>query len=235
MRLFVPFALVLASACSDPATLQKLADIEQRLEQLEKAPPAAGRDRQANPDEDAARKLLQEASVAFRNGDTDKAKELIEKIGSEYGSTRAAGQAGRLKAELELIGSEVGNVTVGEWLQGDLNINDHKATLLVFWELWCPHCKREVPKLQETYTKFKDKGLGMAGVTQLSRNTPPEDIMSFAKDQGLSYAIGKDDGTLSQRFLVSGVPAAAAVKDGKVVWRGHPAQLTDAMIEEWLN
>ena len=38
---------------------------------------------------------------------------------------------------------------------------------------------------------------------------------------------------MSQHFNVSGIPAAAVVKDGKIVWRGHPARLTDEMIQGW--
>jgi hypothetical protein len=29
---------------------------------------------------------------------------------------------------------------------------------------------------------------------------------------------------------VTGIPAAAVVKGGKVIWRGHPAQLTDDVL-----
>ena len=43
----------------------------------------------------------------------------------------------------------------------DLN---SKYTLLVIWEASCGHCKKEVPKLQELYDKWKDKGLAVYGV-----------------------------------------------------------------------
>jgi hypothetical protein len=39
---------------------------------------------------------------------------------------------------------------------------------------------------------------------------------------------------MSDYFAVSGIPAAAVIKDGKVVWRGHPGRLTDDMINAWL-
>ena len=52
----------------------------------------------------------------------------------------------------------------------------------------------------------------------------------------VSYPIAKESGdALSKHFGVRGIPAAAMVKDGKVVWRGHPARLTDDMIEGWIN
>ena len=37
---------------------------------------------------------------------------------------------------------------------------------------------------------------------------------------------------MSSSFAVTGIPAAALVKDGKVVWRGHPARLDDALLDK---
>ena len=39
---------------------------------------------------------------------------------------------------------------------------------------------------------------------------------------------------LAQYFAVSGIPAAAVVKNGKVVWRGHPARINDEMLKGWM-
>ena len=48
--------------------------------------------------------------------------------------------------------------------------------------------------------------------------------------------MAKEDGQkMSDRFGVKGIPAAAVVKNGKVVWRGHPARIKDEMIDGWLE
>lgn len=39
-----------------------------------------------------------------------------------------------------------------------------KYTLVVIWEASCGHCKKEVPKLNDLYKKWKDKGLEVYGV-----------------------------------------------------------------------
>ncbi len=39
-----------------------------------------------------------------------------------------------------------------------------KYTLLVIWEATCGHCKKELPKLNDLYKKWKDKGLEVIGV-----------------------------------------------------------------------
>ena len=75
----------------------------------------------------------------------------------------------------------------------------------------------------------------MVGLTKMSRNKSKEEVMSFLQDKKVSYPIAKENGKLSSHFNVSGIPAAAVVKDGKIVWRGHPARLDDAKLEGWLN
>ena len=58
--------------------------------------------------------------------------------------------------------------------------------------------------------------------------------MGLIREKGVTYPIGKEDGTLTTRFAVKGIPAAALVRNGKVIWRGHPARLTDAQIKTFL-
>lgn len=54
------------------------------------------------------------------------------------------------------------------------------------------------------------------------------------EDYNLTFAIGKEDGTATTQFAVTGIPAAALIQDGVVVWRGHPARVTPEMIEKYL-
>lgn len=131
--------------------------------------------------------------------------------------------------EKEILGKDA-ILQAEEWLQGSATLADGKATLFVFWEEWCPHCKREVPKLQETYTKLQPSGLNVVGVTRMNRGANRVKVDKFIADNGLTYPMLKDDGTMGKHYGVSGVPAAALVKDGKVVWRGNPATLNDNML-----
>jgi hypothetical protein len=59
-------------------------------------------------------------------------------------------------------------------------------------------------------------------------------VRSFVTEKGVQYPVAKENGSLSSHFGVSGIPAAAVVKNGKVIWRGHPARLSEAMLKSWL-
>jgi peroxiredoxin len=136
----------------------------------------------------------------------------------------------RERQEQEVLGKEA-ILQAEEWIQGTATLADGDATLFVFFEEWCPHCKREVPKLQGTYESLRPEGLNVVGVTRMNRGSNRAKVDRFIAEHGLTYPMLKDDGTMGEHYAVSGVPAAALVKDGKVVWRGNPAKLNDAMLQ----
>ena len=231
-------AIIGLGACSDPEVNEKLTKLEERVEKLEQSPRAAARPGQADPaSEQAAAELLKAATTAAEGMDVDTAKAKLAELSEKYGTTRAARAAQRLSTELEVVGKEAADLEVEKWFQGSkADVDGSKATLYVFWEVWCPHCKREVPKLTGTYDKYKGKGLSMVGLTKMTRNITEADVEDFIKANNVDYPIAQEKGdNLSRHYGVRGIPAAAMVKDGKVVWRGHPARLTDDMIDKYLG
>jgi thiol-disulfide isomerase/thioredoxin len=182
-----------------------------------------------------ARTLLTEVNQLTNEQKYDEAKAKMAQLISNYGSTNTAKQARRLQQELVVFGKATpADLGIEKWYQGSVDHQNGNATLLVFWETWCPHCQREVPKLEAMYNKYKDRGLQMVGLTKLTRSATDEAVEEFIKDKQVSYPMAKENGNATSYFNVSGIPAAAVVKDGKVVWRGHPARLTDEMIEDWM-
>jgi thiol-disulfide isomerase/thioredoxin len=215
----------------------KLAVIEKEIKSVKSAPAKPAQQGASTEDEAVAQKMFADVQGFLKENKYDEAKALLKEMGSKYQATRTYRRASKLGKELEVFGkaAPTSNGTL-EWLQGsdkDLNFSSG-TTLLVFWEVWCPHCKREVPEVQARQDKYKAKGLNVVGLTKMSRNKSMEEVMGFIKEKDVSYPMVKEDGALSKHFNVSGIPAAAVVKDGKIVWRGHPARLSDEMIDGWL-
>ena len=230
---------LLLTGCAQKSELdaanERIKALEEKVASLEKAPagktaaPAA-----SSEEEDAATKLMGEVQEAMKANDYATAKAKLAELGEKYSATRAGKAGARMATEVNLIGSDAAALDVDKWFQGKASL-DGKTTLLVFWEVWCPHCKKEMPKLAEEEGKYKDKGVQIVGVTKVTKSATDEKVEEFIKENKIKYPIAKEkDASLSKAYAVSGIPAAALVKDGKVIWRGHPARLDDATLDKLL-
>lgn len=241
------FLVVAASVGSLPADAQdaEVQALKQRIEALEKRLAAAeGKLLQlskaapgTNPLEGEAQQALNAINVTAATGDQMKAKEQMDQFMAKYRTTATARKASRLRGELAVVGKVAPtDWGIDLWFQGesDVDLASDKTTVLVFWETWCPHCQREVPKLDALYASLKGDGLQLLGLTKLTKSSTEDKVRDFIKQRGVSYPVAKENGSLSRHFGVSGIPAAAVVKDGKVIWRGHPSRLTNARLKSWL-
>jgi thiol-disulfide isomerase/thioredoxin len=178
---------------------------------------------------------MEEAQNAMTANDYPTAKIKLQEVMDKYKTTRAGMAATKMMPEVSLIGSDAKPIEAEKWFQGKAQIGDSKATLLVFWESWCPHCKREMPKMPELQAKWKDKGLEIVSLTKVNKSATDESVTTFLKENKIDIPTAKEkDGSMSAAYAVTGVPAAAIVKDGKVIWRGHPARLTDELLGKLL-
>jgi len=231
----------------DTAALEKRIEaLETRLTNLERSfsQRMAALEKQAREGAPAANPLEGEAQQAYAEinrltaeGKMDEAKTKMADFMTKYGETSAANRARRLNDELIVIGKDAPpEWGIEKWFQGesDVKLASDKTTLIVFWEVWCPHCQREVPKMQELYSALKDKGLQIVGLTRITKSATEEKVLGFIDEHKITYPIAKENGSVAQFFNVSGIPAAAVLKGGKVVWRGHPARLNEEMLKSWL-
>jgi thiol-disulfide isomerase/thioredoxin len=240
MLILSVFAFIAGCATADrvKALEEKVASLEEKVEA--NATAAAKGGKTAAPKDEKAEKaaaaLYEEIGKAIRDGDTEVARAKLGELKAKYGTTTAYRRARKIERELEVIGKAApSSLSVEKWYTGETTIDfaSEKPTLVVFWEIWCPHCRREVPKMQATWDKYKGK-LQMVGLTKITRSATDEKVVEFIKENKVSYPTAKEDGETSKHFNVSGIPAAAVVKGGKIVWRGHPGRLNDTMIEGWL-
>lgn len=227
-------------AILEKSMAERVTALEQQVAQLKQqldARPAV--QAPAPPVEDPAATAMRiEADTLAAGGKILEARAKYEELATKYPQSTATRASASVRGELQIVGRAApGNLEIDKWYQGEdegKKSLTSKATLLVFWETWCPHCQREVPKMTDIYSRFKDKGLAVVGLTRLTKGSTDEAVLAFIKERAVAYPIAKEKGTLSTFFNVSGIPAAAVVKDGKIVWRGHPNRLNDELIKSWL-
>ena len=184
-----------------------------------------------------AQEELKKVEHAIKKNDLTTAKESWIHIQQSYPHTQAYQKSQTYNAILAVINTPAPTtLDIEYWLQEssvDINLQQG-VTLLVFWEIWCPYCRAELPKLQKTFETYGPKGLQMVGLTKLSRDKTKEEVMAFLGENKVTYPIAKETGSLSQHFNVSGIPAGAIVKDGVIVWRGHPASISSKLLDTLL-
>jgi thiol-disulfide isomerase/thioredoxin len=187
--------------------------------------------------ETEAQTALAAVNRLVASGDTTKAKAEMTEFMKKYGSTKVAQGARNTYQELQVVGKAVpADWGISQWYQGekDIDLAGKGTKLVVFWETWCPHCQREVPKLQALYESMKGDGLDVLGLTKVTKSSTDEKVAEFIKSKNMTYPVAKENGSATQYFGVSGVPAAVVIKEGVVVWRGHPARLSEAQLKAWL-
>jgi peroxiredoxin len=229
------FLLVSCAQKKDVDLLEaRIKTLEEKIATLDKKPGVGAST--ANPEEEeAATVIMRDAMAAQKAGDFATAKLKFAEVKDKYASTRAAKTAARMAAEVNIIGTDVAHIETEKWFVGKADYADSKATLLVFWEAWCPHCKKELPKLVAKEADYKKRGMQVVGLTKVTRSATDDKVMELIKEHNVKFPVGKEkEESMSRTFNVSGVPAAAIVKDGKIAWRGHPMNIDDALLDRVL-
>ena len=132
------------------------------------------------------------------------------------------------------------------WLQGEPVKEFAKGKLYIFefWATWCGPCLQAMPHMEQLHQAIRDrKDVAIIGVNVMDA-TPSERLLPFLKSKKVepTYALAADDGRdgrVSKNWLtplgINGIPHALAVRDGIVLWRGHPVQLNVEVIEALSN
>ncbi len=218
---------------------QQVTELTQRLESLERQ--LAGRQAATPRPGKPAAKKPGEIDPIYGKIDLLLASNKIDEAQALYEARKATGEVSStmntLNREMAVVGQPVPqDWAIEKWFQGQskVNLDDKGTKLLVFWEAWCPHCKNEMPRMQAIHDKLKSKGLQGIGVTRITKTATEDAVRGVVNEKGVDFAIAKESGALAQFFKVKGIPAAAVVRDGTIIWRGHPSRLTDNMLRSWL-
>jgi len=90
---------------------------------------------------------------------------------------------------------------------------------------------RAVPHLVQVDHNYRNRGFQIVAVSEEATAT----IDGFVQGHGATYPIVQARG-VPRLFGIPGYPHAYIIdRQGKVIWRGHPASVTNGMIEAWLG
>ena len=157
---------------------------------------------------------------------------------------------------LLLVTSQVFALSVGDkapatrpktQIKGEAVKSFEKGKLYIFecWATWCPPCVASIPHLNELNQKMGPKGVVITGVNVWEGEKNPEaakKVKDFVKAQGdkMSYAVAIGGDKFLRDWLeaakVDGIPHAFVINgDGVIVWMGHPMQLNEKLLGDFLT
>ena len=130
--------------------------------------------------------------------------------------------------EADGIGPEGSKVSL-ESLRG-------KVVVLNFWASWCQPCESEAPVLDEVANHYRDRGREDVVVLGIDVQDLREEAMSFASDNGITYASLRDgEDTVKNAYQVPALPETFVIDpEGRIALKvigqvTAPAQLTNAI------
>lgn len=212
------FLLLTLLACPKPPPLESSAAFAALPEGPQPAKPAM---------DDEYRDVV----VDYMRGDAPGATAAIDKLAADYPTSPYLASAEDWRADLARFGTPAPPLTVTRWVNTPASYADHPVTLLLFFEPWCPHCQQEVPAFQPLAEQYAARGLGVVAVTALTRGATDEMLGQFIELGGLKFPVGVEDGSLSEAWGVLGVPHAAFVRDGTVIWTGGASMITLELVD----
>ncbi len=134
------------------------------------------------------------------------------------------------------IGRMASPFTVSLIEGGEIRLKDlrNKVVLLNFWASWCVHCQGEAKGLEAVWRKYKNKDILFLGLNV--QNDDEKDARQYLTKFGITYPNGWDDGSLSQKYNVWGIPKTFIVGPKGTITYVHlgatsPAHLTAKIAE----
>jgi peroxiredoxin len=105
-----------------------------------------------------------------------------------------------------------------------------KVILLNVWATWCGPCELEIPELVEAYSKYKDKGVVVLGI---SLDDPAETLREYAPKKQMNYPLLLWDDAFDEAYgPIVGVPITFFIGRDGTISRRHFGPVTKERIEQ---
>jgi peroxiredoxin len=132
-----------------------------------------------------------------------------------------------------LVGSPAPEITLKDLQGRDIRLSDFrgKVVLVNFWATWCKPCKEEMPAMQASYDKLRDKGFVVLAVNELEDTAR---VADHIRTHGHTFEVVMDhNNKVANRYGVVGLPASFLIDpEGIVRERISGSLLTEQRIAE---
>lgn len=153
---------------------------------------------------------------------------LIDKLPDEK-QKRPAIQ--KMLANLKQASESAEGMTIKDFTQPGLDgtpvsllgeVSKSKITVIDFWASWCGPCRQEMPFMVELYDKYKDKGLGIIGI---SLDEDSDAWKAATQQLNIPWVQMSDlkgwENVIAKHFCVNSIPHTIVVdQQGKILKRG---------------
>jgi len=141
-----------------------------------------------------------------------------------------------MAARPPLIGSPAPEIVLKDLQGRDVKLSDlrGKVVLVNFWATWCKPCKEEMPAMQASYDKLRDKGFFVLAVNELEDTAR---VAEHIRTHGHTFEVVMDhNNQVANMYGVVGLPASFLIDpQGIVRERISGSLLTESHIEEMVK
>jgi peroxiredoxin len=135
-----------------------------------------------------------------------------------------------------LIGGPAPEITLTDLQGREVHLSDFrgKVVLLNFWATWCKPCKEEMPAMQASYDKLRDKGFVVLAINELEDT---ERVADHIRTYHHTFPVVMDHkNKVANLYGVVGLPASFLIDpQGIVRERISGSLLTESRIEEMVQ
>ena len=153
---------------------------------------------------------------------------LIDKLPDEKQKRPAIQE---MLANLKQASESAEGMTIKDFTQPGLDgtpvsllgeVSKSKITVIDFWASWCGPCRQEMPFMVELYDKYKDKGLGIIGI---SLDEDSDAWKAATQQLNIPWVQMSDlkgwENVIAKHFYVTSIPHTIVVdQQGKILKRG---------------
>lgn len=126
-------------------------------------------------------------------------------------------------------GARVPFPRLGQWWKGEPQsaFAPGKVYVFEFFETGCGHCMEYAPLVKQLAAEFGAKGAEFVAITAEHEDTVKEWLSTPGKGAGVPYSVASDPERAALALLQGGTfrsfnPRFFVVRDGIVLWHGHP-------------